>query len=491
MGKQENPQLGLQTRILDKIVAQLYLDSIAPSHPARIEKLSCVDELFGIERPSAPEMRQFIEEQLKTGRGLGSEMHSRIIEELAMLSEEFRSASMGGDSRSAVCTHIEELFDAILDDEKVELSAEERQRLLESILADILDFGPLEPLLMDDTLTEILVDGPNRIYVERHGKLEDVSARFRDDEHLMRYIRRIVAPLGRRLDEDCPVVDARLPDGSRVNVVIPPVSLVGPVLTIRKFSPPQLTVEDVIRFGAVSEDMIEFLRACVQARLNVVIAGGAGSGKMQFLNIVAGMIPADERIIVVEDTAELRLPEHLKRVVRLESRLPVEGRGGVTLRDLIVNSFRMRPDRIIVNEVQAAEVFDLFQGMNTGHDGTMFTIHAASPRDALARLEMMATFADLSIPVLTIRQMMASAINLITYQKWLPGGQRKILKVTEVTGMQGDVVELKDIFEFRETGIDEEGRITGRFTATGYIPKCLDRIQAVGINLPLDLFTPT
>jgi pilus assembly protein CpaF len=352
------------------------------------------------------------------------------------------------------------------------------------------EFGPLGPLMMDDTVAEVMVDGHKKVYVERAGRLEDVPVHFRDDEHMMETIHRIIEPLGRRVDESCPFVDARLSDGSRVNVVIPPISLVGPVLTIRKFGRKPLTTEDVIRVGALSEEIVEFLRACVLGRLNIVIAGGTGSGKTTLLNLVAGMVPADERIITVENAAELQLPETLKYVVSLESRPPnIEGRGEVTMRDLVINSLRMRPDRVIVGECRGPEVIELLQAMTTGHDGTMFTIHANSPRDALARLETTATAANPSLPLLNVRQQMASAIDLITYQERLQDGSRKILKVTEVVGMQGDVILLQDIFEFRQTGV-KEGRITGIFTATGYIPSFLNRIRAAGIDLPLSLFTP-
>jgi pilus assembly protein CpaF len=352
------------------------------------------------------------------------------------------------------------------------------------------EFGPLGPLMVDDTVAEVMVDGYEKVYVERDGRLEDVPIHFRDDEHMMETIHRILEPLRRRLDESHPFVDARLADGSRVNVVIPPISLVGPVLTIRKFGRRPLTTEDVIRFGSWSEEIVEFLRACVLGRLNIVVAGGTASGKTTVLNLVAGMVPADERIITVENAAELQLPETLKYVVSLESRPPsIEGRGEVTIRDLVINSLRMRPDRVIVGECRGPEVIELLQAMTTGHDGTMFTVHANSPRDALARLETTATAANPSLPLLNVRQQMASAIDLITYQERLQDGSRKILKVTEVVGMQGDVVLLQDIFEFRQTGV-KEGRITGTFAATGYIPSFLNRIRAAGIDLPLSLFTP-
>ena len=348
--------------------------------------------------------------------------------------------------------------------------------------------APLEPWLDDPEVMEIMVNGHNIVFLEQSGQLREVPSPFRDDDHLLEVIDAIVTPLGRKVDESTPMVDARLADGSRVNVVIPPISLVGPVLTIRKFSRMPHTIEDVLGFGSWNQDMVEFLRACVKARLNIVVAGGTGSGKTTIANLIAGMIPTDERIITVENAAELKLPQ--KHVITLESRpANIEGRGEISVRDLVTNALRMRPDRIIVGEVRSAEALDMFQAINTGHDGSMMTVHASNPRDVLTRLETMATMANLSLPLLTIRQMMASAINLITHQERLRDGRRKMLKVTEVVGMQGDTIMLQDIFEFRQTGV-QEGVITGYHTATGHIPKCLNRIRESSIELPMDLFTP-
>jgi pilus assembly protein CpaF len=352
--------------------------------------------------------------------------------------------------------------------------------------------APLEPWLNDPEVLEIMVDGHSRVYVERGGKLVDVPTPFRDEEHLLEVIDALLAPTGKKVDQSSPMVDAPLFDfRGRFNVVVPPISMVGPALIIRKFGQNSLTVEDLLRFGSWSEDIVEFLRACVLGRLNVVVAGGTGSGKTTVLNLLAAMVPADERIVTVENVGELQLPDSLKRVVRLVSRPPdMEGKGEVTIRDLVINSLRMRPDRIIVGEVRATEAIDLFQAMNTGHDGTMASVHANSPRDVLARLETMVLMANPSLPLLNVRQQMASAIDLITYQERLQDGRRKILKVTEVVGMQGDVVMLQDIFEFRHTGV-REGKIAGHHTATGYIPKFLERIQASGVEIPMSLFTPS
>ena len=351
--------------------------------------------------------------------------------------------------------------------------------------------APLEPLLKDPEVIEIMIDGHDKVYVEKRGKLVDVPSPFRDEEQLMDVIETIFTDMaGQRISESTPFADARLSDGSRVNVVIPPISLGGPVLTIRKLLGRELTVQDLLRYGSVSEDIIEFLRACVRARLNIVIAGGIASGKTAFMNIVAGMIAPEERIITVENSGELSLPQEFGRVIRLESRpANVEGRGEISIRDLVINSLRMRPDRIIVGEVRGNEAFDLFQAMNTGHDGTMMTMHANNVRDVLSRLEAVITLSFPSLPLVSVRQQIASALDLIIYQERLRDGSRKILKVTEVVGMQGDVIVLKDIFEFRRSGA-KNGKITGYFGATGYIPGFLDRFQALGIELPQDIFTP-
>ncbi|MFZ5917555.1 MAG: CpaF family protein [Chloroflexota bacterium] len=351
------------------------------------------------------------------------------------------------------------------------------------------ELAPLELWLNDPEVQEIMVNGHQNVYLERHGQLEEVASPFGNDEQVMAAIDAIVTPLG-QVDESTPFVDARLSDGARINAVIPPISLVGPVLTIRKFSTHPLTLEDLIRFGAWSPEMVTFLQACVRARLNIVVAGGVGSGKTTVLNAIAGLIPSQERIITVENAAEFRLPASHRHLIRMESRpANIEGKGEVTVRDLVINSLRMRPDRLLVGEVRGPEALELFQAINNGHDGTMMTIHASSPRDVLLRLETMTTMANLSLPLLTIRQMMASAIDLITYQERLRDGKRRILKVTEVVGMQGDVVMLQDIFEFRQTGL-QEGQISGYHTATGHVPKCLNHIRNSGIDLPMDLFTP-
>jgi pilus assembly protein CpaF len=331
-----------------------------------------------------------------------------------------------------------------------------------------------------------MVNGCKNVFIERKGKVERVPVSFESDEHVMRIIDRIVSPLGRRIDESSPYVDARLPDGSRVNAVIPPISLVGPVLTIRKFAKIPITIEDLIRFGSITAEAVEFLKACVSSRLNVVISGGTGSGKTTLLNILSQFIPADERIITIENAAELQLRQ--EHVVSLESRPPnIEGRGEVTIRDLVVNALRMRPERIVVGEVRDDAALDMLQAMNTGHDGSMTTLHSNSPRDTLSRLETMVMMAGMDLPSRAIREQIASAINLIVHQERLRDGTRHITYITEVQGMEGDVITMTDLFVFEQTGI-ESGRVVGRLRPTGLRPKFMDRIEASGIHLPASVF---
>jgi pilus assembly protein CpaF len=381
---------------------------------------------------------------------------------------------------------IEEMYDTILAQESIILSRSERQRLFEQIVAEILGYGPIEPLLADETITEVMVNGAENIYIERKGKIEKVNTSFESDEHLMRIIDRIVAPLGRRIDESSPYVDARLPDGSRVNAIIPPLSLTGPVLTIRKFARIPFTIENLIDFGTVTSEAVEFLKACVVARLNIIISGGTGSGKTTLLNVLSGFIPNDERIITIENAAELQLRQ--EHVVTLESRPPnIEGKGEVTIRDLVINSLRMRPDRIVVGECRGGEALDMLQAMNTGHDGSLTTIHSNSPRDTLARLETMTLMAGMDLPLRAIREQVASAIHLIVHKERMKDGTRKVVNVTEVQGMEGDVIVMSDIFVFEQTGI-EAGKVIGRLRPTGIRPKFIEQIEAANIHLPPSVF---
>jgi len=381
---------------------------------------------------------------------------------------------------------IEEMYNDILAQENIVLSRAERQRLFEQIVAEILGLGPLEPFLADPTITEIMVNGAKNIYIERDGKIQRTKAVFESDEHLMRIIERIIAPLGRRIDESSPYVNARLQDGSRVNAVIPPVSLIGPVLTIRKFYKIPLTVEKLIELGTVTPEAMELLRACVVAKLNILISGGTGSGKTTLLNILSGFIPEGERIITIEDAAELQLRQ--EHVVTLESRPPnIEGRGAVTIRDLVINSLRMRPDRIIVGECRGPEAFDMLQAMNTGHEGSMTTVHANSPRDALARLENMVLMAGMDLPHRAIREQIASALDAVVHLERMRDGSRKIVSIAEIEGMEGDVVTMSDLFKFELAGY-ENGRVVGALRPTGLRPKFIEKIEASDIHLPPTIF---
>ncbi|MBN2386760.1 MAG: Flp pilus assembly complex ATPase component TadA [Anaerolineales bacterium] len=381
---------------------------------------------------------------------------------------------------------IQDLFEQILSEENIVLSRPERARLFEQIAAEILGFGPLQPLLEDESVTEIMVNGAKNIYIERKGKIHRVPVTFESNEHVMRIIDRIVAPLGRRIDESSPYVDARLPDGSRVNAVIPPISLVGPTLTIRKFSKNPITIEQLIQYGSISAEAIQFVKAAVEARLNVIISGGTGSGKTTLLNILSSFIPGDERIITIENAAELQLRQD--HVVTLESRPPnIEGRGEITIRQLVINSLRMRPDRIIVGEIRDEAALDMLQAMNTGHDGSMTTCHSNSPRDTLSRLETMTMMAGMDLPVRAIREQVAAAIDLVVHQERIRDGSRKVVSVTEVSGMEGDVITMTEIFAFEQTGF-ENGQVIGRLRPTGLRPKFMDKIEAAGIHLPPTIF---
>ena len=381
---------------------------------------------------------------------------------------------------------IEELFGKIADEEGLALTRAERVRMLEQITDEILGLGPLEPLLRDETVTEVMVNGPQQVYIEREGRLELTNVTFQNDEHVMKIIQRIIAPLGRRIDESSPMVDARLADGSRVNSIIPPLSLVGPVITIRKFAATPFTVEDLIRFGTATPEMFEFLEACVKARLNIFVSGGTGSGKTTMLNILSSFIPDDERIITIEDAAELQLRQ--EHVITLESRpANIEGKGAIPIRELVRNALRMRPDRIVVGECRSGEALDMLQAMNTGHDGSMSTGHANSPRDMLARLETMVLMAGMDLPLRAIREQIASAVDLIVHQNRLKDGSRKIVNITEVQGMEGDVIVMQDIFVFEQTAV-VEGKIQGKLRPTGIRPKFVEKFDASGIHLPPNVF---
>src|SRR5713226_9046190 len=382
---------------------------------------------------------------------------------------------------------IEEIFGKVIDEEGLALTRAERVRMLEQITDEIIGLGPLEPLLRDESISEVMVNGPRQVYIERSGKIELTSVVFQNDDHVMRIVDRIIAPIGRRVDESSPMVDARLTDGSRVNAIIPPLSLVGPVITIRKFSASPFTVDDLIRFGTATPEMFDFLKACVEARLNIFVSGGTGSGKTTTLNVLSSFIPNDERIVTIEDAAELQLRQ--EHVVTLEARpANLEGEGEITIRNLVRNALRMRPDRIIVGECRSGEALDMLQAMNTGHDGSMTTLHANTPRDALARLETMVLMAGMDLPIRAIREQIASAVQIVIQQTRYPDGTRRISYITEITGMEGEVIALQDIFQFRQQGFSSDGQVQGRFVATGFVPKFYDDLRHRGIPVDLQLF---
>jgi pilus assembly protein CpaF len=382
---------------------------------------------------------------------------------------------------------IETLFNRVLAEENLLYTRAVRGRLLDWVIADILGFGPLEPLLSETTITEVMVNGFDNVYIERFGKVEKTKVSFENEAHLMRIIDRIVAPLGRRVDESSPMVDARLPNGYRVNVIIPPLSLIGPMLTIRKFAQTPFTAQDLVANGTITTSLVNFLKACVEARVNIVISGGTGSGKTTLLNVVSAFIPTNERIITIEDIAELQLKqEHVGRLEKRPSN--VEGKGEVTIRQLVINSLRMRPDRIIVGEARGGEALDMLQAMNTGHDGSMTTIHSNSPRDTLRRIETMVLMAGLELPLKAIREQVSSAIELIIHMERMRDGTRRVVHVAEVQGMEGDTILMQDLFLFDQTGI-QNGRVIGSLKSSGLRPKFAEKFAINNIELPIEIFS--
>lgn len=396
---------------------------------------------------------------------------------------------IGTLGREEAEVQIQDIGQRLMAEESIPLTLASRQRIIKQIQAEILGLGPLEPLLADKSISDILVNGHDNVYVERKGKLEKVNVRFHHDTHLMNIIDRIVSSVGRRIDESSPMVDARLQDGSRVNAIIPPLAVDGPLLSIRRFSIGKLSVETLIEKGSLTPPIAYLLEGIVKGRLNVVISGGTGSGKTTLLNVMSGFVPHDERIVTIEDSAELQLQQ--PHVVRLETRPPnIENKGEVTQRDLVRNSLRMRPDRIIVGEVRGAEAMDMLQAMNTGHDGSMTTVHANTPRDALTRIENMVSMGGASMPVKAIRAQVASAIDVVLQVERQEDGTRRLVSVQEINGMEGEIITMSEIFTFRRKGRDEEGRVLGSFVATGIVPRFHDHLQQRGINLDLSLYEP-
>lgn len=407
-----------------------------------------------------------------------SKLHTFLLEEL----KKYPNQDEGEEKAK-----IRELSQVFFDQEGDRMTFEEKQDVLTYVEHELMAFGPITPLLENPQVSEVMVNSPNEVFYEKNGRILKADAVFQDDMHIQRVIEKIVSPIGRRVDESSPMVDARLPDGSRVNAIIPPLALKGPSLTIRKFSEKPFTITDLVSFGTLSSEMAEFIDICVKSRLNIFISGGTGSGKTSTLNVLSAFIPNEERIVTIEDAAELKLNQD--HIVSLESRPPnIEGKGQITIRDLVRNSLRMRPDRIVVGEVRGAEALDMLQAMNTGHDGSLSTGHANSPRDILSRLETMVLMAGFDLPVRAIREQIAGAIDVIVHQARLKDGTRKITHITEVLGMEGDTIVLQDLYLFRESGRTEDGRINGSFVSTGIRPKFTEQLELNGFNLPASWF---
>jgi pilus assembly protein CpaF len=445
-------------------------------------------KLFGKDLNSAGEHSSWNERLNRTAatvstnhfQDLKHSIHRKLLDKLNL-------ESIASLTKPVLSNEIRKIVESLVVEETTPLSLLEREKLVNEVLDEVLGLGPLEPLLKDSSISDILVNTHKQVYIERKGKLELTDVRFKDDPHLMQIIDRIVSAVGRRVDESSPMVDARLPDGSRVNAIIPPLSLDGPILSIRRFGTTPLTADDLLNNNTLTPAMLELLKGIIKARLNVIISGGTGSGKTTLLNCLSSYIPEDERIITIEDAAELQL--HQEHVVRLETRPPnIEGKGAIRQRQLVINSLRMRPDRILVGEVRGEEALDMLQAMNTGHDGSLTTIHANSPRDALSRLETMISMANLNLPDKAMRQQIASAVDVVLQVSRLSDGTRKIVSVSEVVGMEGDIVTMQDIFVFERVGIGEKGKVLGRFRPTGIRPKFSERLKYSGIHLPASMF---
>lgn len=412
-------------------------------------------------------------------------VHRRLVAEMSPQEQMVLSAVH--QDAAQVEQVIGNYVEKVLEENPFAVPVSERSKIVSDLKDEMLGLGPIEVLLKDPTVTEVMVNGPKKIFVERMGRLQLTDIQFHDDSHVMNIIERILSPIGRHIDESVPLVDARLEDGSRVNIIIPPLSLIGPCITIRKFATKALSVDNLITFGTLDRKMADFIKACIQARINILVSGGTGSGKTTTLNVLSSFIPENERIVTIEDAAELKLQQ--EHVVTLESRpANIEGNGEITIRDLVKNALRMRPDRIIVGEVRGGEALDMLQAMNTGHDGSLTTAHANNPRDALSRLETMVLMAGFEMPIRAIREQVSSAIELILQQSRLKDGSRKIIYITEVQHMEGDVITTQDLFRFEQTGMDENGKLTGHFVSTGMQPGFMDKFQVNGVSLPDDFF---
>jgi pilus assembly protein CpaF len=423
-------------------------------------------------KPQAPPRQQYLD--LRAG------IHRKLLNRLNL-------EALAQADRSRAESEIRTLLHELLSEEGAPLSLSERETLFVEILDDVFGLGPLEALMRDPTVSDILVNGYKHVFVERGGILEKLATNFQDDRHLLRVIDRIVSAVGRRVDDSSPMVDARLPDGSRVNAIVPPLAVDGPLLSIRRFPAERLKADDLVTVRALTRPMLDFLSHCVRARLNALISGGTGAGKTTLLNVLSGFISERERIVTIEDAAELQL--HQEHVARLETRPPnVEGKGAVRQRQLMINALRMRPDRIVVGEVRGEEALDMLQAMNTGHDGSLTTVHANTPRDALSRIETMIAMGATNLPERAMRQQIASAIQLVVQQTRLSDGTRKVTSISEITGMEGDVITMQEIFVFEKMGVTQDGKVIGRFRATGVRPKLCERLKAAGVHLPADMF---
>ncbi|AOM83859.1 CpaF family protein [Salisediminibacterium beveridgei] len=445
-------------------------ERIVEEKPPKLKELA-------IKHESAPKKQEKPVEN-KEAKELKNKLHNRVLEEMK-----------GKDDIDEVIEKLDEIaLEIIKENEQFKFNMD-RRTIIADLKNDLTGFGPINPLLLDEDVSEVMVNGPDQVYCEKKGKIILSGVTFRDDEHVLNVIEKIVAPIGRRIDESSPMVDARLPDGSRVNAIIPPLALNGPTITIRKFATDPLTISDLVQFGTLTDEMAEFVDACVKARLNIFVSGGTGSGKTTTLNVLSSFIPNDERIVTIEDAAELQLGQD--HVVRLESRPPnIEGQGAISIRDLVRNSLRMRPDRIVIGEVRGGEALDMLQAMNTGHDGSLATGHSNSPRDMIARLETMVLLAGVDLPVKAIREQIAGAIDVIIQQSRLKDGSRKIVKITEVQGLEGDVIVLQDIFTYEQRGKDTHGNIIGKLVPTGIRPKFYERLEHAGITISPDVFIP-
>ncbi|MBL8878387.1 MAG: CpaF family protein [Phycisphaerales bacterium] len=433
-------------------------------------------------KPAGGKADKATDERSRRFQELKTAIHRKLVDQLDL-------TKLARDANNEVRDQVKQVVTALLEEENTLLNFNERGRMVDEILDETFGLGPMETLLKDPAISDILINGPKQVYIERHGRLELTDVTFKDNEHLLHVIDKIVAPLGRRCDEVSPMVDARLKDGSRVNAIIPPLAIDGPSLSIRRFGKDPIKWEDYVRFRSCAQEIVEFLHSCVHAGLNILIVGGTGSGKTTLLNNLSSFIPEDERIVTIEDAAELALRQ--PHVVRLETRpANIEGKGRISIRDLLINSLRMRPDRIVVGECRGGETLDMLQAMNTGHEGSMTTIHANNTRDAVQRVETMVMMSGFELPTRAIRQQFASAINLMVQASRLPGGRRKIMSVTEVQGMEGDVVTMQEIFKFEQLGVDSQGKAYGQIIATGVRPQFLERLTASGHGVDPAMFSP-